>query len=124
MGNKGSLVVFDFESYSESSEFSPQLDICAGFSAHRHLYLCQMYNFGGIWRILAPMSFGTDVRLSVPFANNHSWDHIATGGNIVHPGVPTFDTDSAPLLKWAEAIEANTNQKIIKQHCRMKCVEL
>jgi len=70
------------------------------------------------------MSFGTDVKLSVPSANQHSCDHIATGGNIVHPDVPTLDTDSAPLLKWAEAIEANTTQKIIKQHCRVQCVEL
>jgi hypothetical protein len=42
---------------------APQLDMCAVFSAHRHLYLWQICNFWGIWRIPAPMSFGTNVNL-------------------------------------------------------------
>jgi len=53
------------------------------------------------------MSFGTDVKLSVPSANHHLCDHMATGGNIIHPGMPNMDTDSAPLPKWAETIEAD-----------------
>jgi hypothetical protein len=53
------------------------------------------------------MSFGTDVKLSVPSANHHLCDRMATGGNIIHPGVPNLDTDSALLPKWAETVEAD-----------------
>jgi hypothetical protein len=36
---------------------------------------------------------------------------------MIHPGVPILDVDFAPLPKWAEAIEANTDhiEALLKQ---------
>jgi hypothetical protein len=81
------MVVYDFESYSGSSEFSPHLDVCVWVFLLTDTFISAKYVILGESEEYQPPCH-LELMFSVPSANHHSRDHIATGGNVIHPGVP------------------------------------